>query len=94
MKKILKLKLIINKIIYNLNINNNEYILDCAEKYNIKLPYCCRIGNCYACLGKIIKGYVNKNKENLIKNNYILTCITSIKSNCIIYTHQESNLYN
>jgi ferredoxin len=91
----------INKI---KNINNiivvspHEFILDAAEKNNIKLPYSCRTGACSTCVCKNIKGSIkHKNQSFLsdteLKNNYFLSCVAYATSNLIVLTHMENNLY-
>ena len=79
-----------------IQVVENEYILDVAEAQDIELPYSCRNGCCFDCLGKVLEGKVEQSAKALdflkpdeIKAGYVLICTASPTSNCTILTHQE-----
>jgi ferredoxin len=82
----------LNKMI---QVANNEYILDVASEQDIELPYSCRAGSCFYCLGKVIEGQTEQTaqaftflKPDEIEAGYVLLCSCSPVSNCTILTHQ------
>lgn len=82
-------------------VNSDEYILDIVdEKTSLKLPYSCRAGACFDCLGKVIEGKVEQSEKALeflkpeeSKAGYVLICTCSPRSNCTILTHQAEVLF-
>lgn len=84
-----------------IQVAEEEYILDVAGSVNIDLPYSCRNGCCFDCLGKLIEGQVEQTAKALsflkpdeIEAGYILTCAASPSSNCTIITHQEEEYFS
>nr|YP_009298066.1 ferredoxin [Plocamium cartilagineum]AOM68004.1 ferredoxin [Plocamium cartilagineum] len=78
---------------------DRDYILDIAEDSGIDLPYSCRVGGCYKCIGRIKDGSVNQQDQTILENkhladNWVLTCAAYPKSNCTIITHQEDEFLN
>ncbi|PSF38206.1 ferredoxin [Aphanothece hegewaldii CCALA 016] len=83
-----------------LEINADEYILDIAEESSLNLPYSCRAGACFDCLGKVVEGKVVQTEKALeflrpdeLAQGYILLCACSPRSNCTILTHQVEELF-
>ena len=84
-----------------IQVTEDEYILDVAEAQDIVLPYSCRNGCCFDCLGKVLDGQVEQSTKALeflkpdeIKAGYVLLCAASPTSNCTILTHQEEEYFS
>lgn len=76
-----------------ITVLEDEYILDSAEKNGLDLPYSCRAEYCTTCASKLISGEVDESSKS--EKGFILSCISSPKSDCIIETHQEDEVdYN
>ncbi|HEY9624903.1 MAG TPA: 2Fe-2S iron-sulfur cluster-binding protein [Crinalium sp.] len=80
-------------------VPDDQYILDMAEEAGIRLPAGCRQGDCSACVAKIIDGEVDQSEQKFLQDaelaaGYTITCVAYPRSDCTLYTHQESVLFS
>lgn len=84
-----------------IKVEQDQFILDIAEEEGIDLPYSCRAGSCFDCLGKVIQGHVEHTAQSStflqpeeIDAGYVLLCSCTPNSDCTIQTHQADEYLN
>lgn len=82
-----------------LQVGEDELILDVAQDEGLALPYSCRAGACFDCLGRVLVGKVEQTDKALsflrpdeLAAGYVLLCAASPGSDCKILTHQAEVL--
>ena len=81
-----------------IEVPSDQYILDMADEAGIRLPSGCLLGECSACVAKIISGKVDRSEQKFlqpkeIEAGYTLTCVAYPLSDLTLETHQEQVLY-
>ncbi|MGL5035337.1 MAG: 2Fe-2S iron-sulfur cluster-binding protein [Microcystaceae cyanobacterium] len=75
-------------------VEEDQLILEAADDQEVALPYSCRAGSCFDCLGKLLEGTVEQTEKAMeflkadeLKRGYVLLCSANPTSNCKIQTH-------
>ncbi|OUL35423.1 ferredoxin [Nostoc sp. T09] len=81
-----------------IEVPDDQYILDIAEDFGIRLPSGCKQGECSACVAKLINGEIDQSEQKFlrpqeIQAGYIVTCVAYPSADCTLETHQEQVLY-
>ncbi|MBV9385699.1 MAG: 2Fe-2S iron-sulfur cluster binding domain-containing protein [Chroococcidiopsidaceae cyanobacterium CP_BM_ER_R8_30] len=81
-----------------ITVPDDQYILDIAEDAGIRLPAGCRLGECSACVAKLVSGEVDQSEQKFLRlkeveAGYTVTCVAYPRSDCTLETHQEKVLY-
>lgn len=79
-------------------VPDDQYILDMAEEAGIRLPSGCKLGECSACIAKLLEGEVDQSEQRFLSatetaEGYTVTCVAYARSHCTLLTHQEQVLY-
>jgi len=79
-------------------VPDDQYILDMVEEAGIRLPSGCKLGECSACLAKLLEGEIDQSEQDFLQpeetsQGYIVTCVAYARSDCTLLTHQEQVLY-
>jgi ferredoxin len=79
-------------------VAENQYILQTAEKQAAKLPFLCRNGACTSCAVKIISGKLSQPEAmglspKLKDQGYALLCVSYPRSDLEVETQDEDEVY-
>ena len=79
-------------------VSDQQNILEAIEDQGISVPKSCKTGTCSTCVGKLHSGSVDQSDqgfldEDQLNEGYILMCVAYPKSDCVIKTHVEDDLY-
>ena len=85
--------------VHKLTVGENEKILNAAEKAGLTLPSSCNAGVCTTCAGKILSGTVDQKdgmgvSPELQAEGYALLCVSYPRSDLIIETNKEEEVYD
>jgi ferredoxin len=82
-------------------VNEDGLILDVAQDQGLDLPYSCRAGSCFDCLGKLVEGTVEQTEKAIsflkpkeIDEGYVLLCSANPTSDCKIVTHYAEVVFD
>ncbi len=79
-------------------VPEDRYILQTAEKQDTLLPFSCRNGACTTCAVKIISGEVYQPEAmglspKLKEQGYALLCVSYPRSDLVVETQDEDEVY-
>ena len=87
-----------NDNLYEFECADNEYILEAADRHEIKLPFSCRAGACSTCVGKINQGSVDQHDQSFLDDDqlaagFALLCVCFPTSDLNIEAGVEEQIY-
>lgn len=79
-------------------VPEDQYILQTAEAQDVEPPFSCRNGACTSCAVRIIEGQVFQPEAmglspELQKQGYALLCVSYPRSDLIVETQDEDEVY-
>ena len=85
-------------ITYTLNVPDDRYILQSAEKQGVELPFSCRSGACTTCAVRVKAGEIYQPEAvglspHLQKKGYALLCVSYARSDLEVETQDEDEVY-
>jgi ferredoxin len=86
---------------HTIAVNEDDLILDVAQEEGLDLPYSCRAGSCFDCLGRLVEGKIDHTekatsflKPKEIDEGYVLLCSATPSSDCKIVTHYAQVVFD
>ncbi len=83
---------------YSLQVPEDRYILQSAEKQGTELPFSCRNGACTTCAVRVISGEIYQPEAiglspELRQLGYALLCVSYARSDLEVETQDEDEVY-
>ena len=83
---------------HTVEVPEDRYILQTAEKQDTPLPFSCRNGACTTCAVKIISGEIYQPEAmglspKLKEQGYALLCVSYPRSDLVVETQDEDEVY-
>ncbi len=84
--------------VHIIEVPEDRYILQTAEKQGVKLPFSCRNGACTSCAVRILSGEVDQPEAmgispQLKEQGYALLCVSYPRSDLEVETQDEDEVY-
>ncbi len=82
-----------------IEVAEDQKVLDVAQEAGLDLPISCGAGVCTTCAGKLLEGEVEQGEgmglsPELQAEGYALLCVSYPRSNLVIETEKEDEVYN
>ncbi len=83
---------------YIFTVPDDQYILQSAEEQGYSLPFSCRNGACTTCAVRVLAGELEQPEAiglspELQKRGYALLCVSYAKSDLVVETQDEDEVY-
>jgi ferredoxin len=83
---------------HTLEVPDDRYILQSAEKQGVELPFSCRNGACTTCAVRVISGEIYQPEAiglspELRKQGYALLCVSYARTDLEVETQDEDEVY-
>ncbi len=83
---------------YTLQVPEDRYILQDAEKQGVELPYLCRNGACTTCAVRVLSGEIYQPEamglsSELRQQGYALLCVSYARTDLEVETQDEDEVY-
>ena len=83
---------------YTLQVPQDRYILQSAEKQGVELPFSCRNGACTTCAVRVLSGEIAQPEAiglslELQSQGYALLCVSYARSDLEVETQDEDEVY-
>jgi ferredoxin len=83
---------------HTMEVPEDQYILQTAERQGVELPFSCRNGACTACAVKILSGEIEQPEAmglspKLKQQGYALLCVSYPRSDLEVETQDEDEVY-
>ena len=84
--------------VYILDVPDDRYILQFAEKQGVELPFSCRNGACTTCAVRVQAGEIYQPEAvglspHLQQKGYALLCVSYARSDLEVETQDEDEVY-